>query len=423
MDRKQILQWLRENEDRRLEPLWRQADAARRRSVGDEVHLRGLVEISNHCVRECAYCGLRAGHRQLNRYRMSADEILQCARQAVAFGYGTVVLQSGEDPGLTAEGMADVVRRLKAETPLAVTLSLGERRDEDLVRWRAAGADRYLLRFETSNRELYASIHPPLFAALERRPRHGLRPCLGGRLAILRRLRELGYEIGSGVMIGIPGQTYDDLARDLELFRELDLDMIGVGPFIVHPATPLAEEGAARCAVAGADQVPASEPMTYKVIALARILCPQANIPSTTALATLNLARGREQGLERGANVIMPNLTPLPYRVLYEIYPAKACLRETPQMCHACLQTRIESIGRTVGVGRGDSPRYRGGWTAGPSRAKKGTAPFPQQPGRVQPPFSLPRAIGGEPSGHPGTATSRAVAGGTPDVPGWKEVV
>ena len=187
--------------------------------------------------------------------------------------------------------------------------------------------------------------------------------------------------------------------------------------------TPLAEEGAARCAVAGADQVPASERMTYKVIALARILCPQANIPSTTALATLNLARGREQGLERGANVIMPNLTPLPYRVLYEIYPAKACLRETPQMCHACLRIRIESIGRKVGVGRGDSPRYQGGRPAGPSRAKKGAAPFPQQPGRVQPPFSLPCAIGGESLGHPGTATSRAVAGGTPYVPGWKEVV
>ena len=411
MERKQILQWLRENEDRRLEPLWRQADAARRRGVGDAVHLRGLVEISNHCVRQCAYCGLRAGHRRLNRYRMSADEILRCARQAVAFGYGTVVLQSGEDPGLTAEGMADVVRRLKAETPLAVTLSLGERRDEDLVRWRAAGADRYLLRFETSNRELYASIHPPLGAAIERRPRHGHGPCRG-RLALLRRLRELGYEIGSGVMIGIPGQTYDDLARDLELFRELDLDMIGVGPFIAHPATPLAEERAARCAVAGTDQAPASEQMTYKMIALARILCPQANIPSTTALATLNLARGREQGLERGANVIMPNLTPLPYRALYEIYPAKACLRETPQSCHACMRTRIESIGRTVGVGRGDSPRYQRGRAAGPARAKKGAAPFPRQPERVRPHSSLPCAIGGEPSGH-----------GAPAVPGWKEVV
>jgi len=345
MERSEILTWLREDDGRHLQRLWRQADAARRENVGDEVHLRGLVEISSHCVRECAYCGLRAPNRALTRYRLTQEQILDCARQAVDFGYGTVVLQAGEDPGLAAKWVADVVRRIKAATPLAVTLSLGERTGEELAAWRKAGADRYLLRFETSNRALFDRIHPPLGAARS------------DRIAILRTLRQLGYEVGSGVMIGIPGQTFDGLAADIELFRELDLDMIGVGPFIPHPATPLAEQAAARASDARGDQVFATELMTYKVIALARLVCPRANIPSTTALATLNLARGREFGLARGANVIMPNLTPPEYRTLYEIYPAKACIRETAAECHACLWRRIESVGRRVGVGRGDSHR------------------------------------------------------------------
>jgi len=365
MHRREILDWLRVKDERRLDELWCRADEVRRLHVGDEVHLRGLIEFSNHCVRRCAYCGLRAGNRRIERYRMTADEILDCARQAVAYGYGTVVLQSGEDPGTQAAWLADVIRRIKAETPLAVTLSLGEREDDELALWRKAGADRYLLRFETSNRRLYERIHPP---------RPGVR---SDRFAILRRLRELGYEVGSGVMIGIPGQTYDDLAEDIETFRRLRLDMIGVGPYIAHPDTPLgqprqdapvrtpagpAAQPGNRAAVFAVDtavaheQVPSTELMTYKTIALARIVCPQANIPSTTALATLNRANGRELGLSRGANVIMPNLTPLRYRSLYEIYPAKACLYETAAECDACLKRRLRAMGREVGTGRGDSP-------------------------------------------------------------------
>jgi len=157
----------------------------------------------------------------------------------------------------------------------------------------------------------------------------------------------LGYETGSGIMIGIPGQTYEDIVKDIELFRTLDLDMIGVGPFIPHPETPLANEPLTQ------DQVPNTEAMTYKVVALTRLVCPQANIPSTTALATLNLAQGRELGLSRGANVIMPNLTPVQYRASYEIYPSKACIKETAEQCRHCLKKRIESIGRTVGIGPG----------------------------------------------------------------------
>ena len=174
---------------------------------------------------------------------------------------------------------------------------------------------------------------------------------------MLGMLRELGYELGSGVMIGIPGQTYDDLADDLEMFCKLDLDMIGVGPYIMHPETPLADPEQQPAAPPG-EQAPASELMTYKMIALARLVCPRANIPSTTALATLNRRNGRELGLVRGANIVMPNLTPPKYREHYEIYPNKACIQESAGMCHRCMEMRIESIGRTTGSGRGDSPNY-----------------------------------------------------------------
>lgn len=408
-----LLAWLLEPDPQRLEPLWRQADRVRRDNVGDQVHLRGLIEVSNVCVRLCGYCGLRAPNRAVERYRMTADEILAAARQAAGFGYGTVVLQAGEDPALTCDFISGVVWRIKRETDLAVTLSLGERTADEFSAWKNAGADRYLLRFETSNRPLFEQIHPP-------------RPGVAtDRVGQLRALRQLGFEVGSGVMIGIPGQTYDDLARDLELFRELDLDMIGCGPFLAHPATPLgavrgshdvalqnpdreraarerghesgqggqfaqtrdpqpaSSESAAPSAgpargvqflpeLRAADaalrdaprsslfsQAPSSELMTYKMIALARLVCPRANIPSTTALATLNRAQGRELGLMRGANIVMPNLTPTHYRAKYEIYPDKACLFEDARECHECMQRRIESIGRTVGAGRGDSPNWR----------------------------------------------------------------
>ncbi|MCD4727675.1 MAG: hypothetical protein K8R46_08435, partial [Pirellulales bacterium] len=284
----------------------------------------------------------------------------------VEFGYGTVVLQSGEDPQLTGRRMTGLIRRIKAETPLAVTLSLGERDDDELAEWRRAGADRYLLRFETSNRELYERIHPPKADVPQKSSPLPLGEGPGvraqgdvphGRFAILHTLRDLGYEVGSGVMIGIPGQTFDDLADDIELFGRLELDMIGVGPYLCHPDTPLADRRAWPDAPAGR-QVPADETMTYKVIALTRLVCPRTNIPATTALATLNTDHGRELGLVRGANVAMPNLTPPKYRILYEIYPDKACIAETGRKCQLCLSARIKALGRRPGAGRGDSPNY-----------------------------------------------------------------
>ncbi len=345
MTKNDILHWLRESDETVLCSLWDRADAVRRDCVGDDVHLRGLIEMSNICARECHYCGLRASHTDISRYRMTAEEIVACAHEAVEYGYGTVVLQSGEDYGITRQWMCDLIARLREETPLAITLSLGERPDEDLVAWREAGADRYLLRFETSNRRLYDRIHPALPGRAS------------DRFAILRRLRELDYEVGSGVMVGIPGQSFEDLAEDIEWFRRLDLDMIGVGPYLPHPETPLGREGAAAKLPDG-QQVSNSDLMTCKVLALTRLVCPYTNLPSTTALATVNPDHGRELGLMRGANIVMPNLTPPEYRCKYEIYPDKACLHETARHCQGCLRGRITTLGRTVGVGAGGSPNW-----------------------------------------------------------------
>jgi len=266
---------------------------------------------------------------------MTGDEVMDRARAAAKLGYGTVVLQAGEDPGLTESLVADLVRRIKAETPLAVTLSLGERTREELAAWREAGADRYLLKHETSDSELFRHIHPTP----------------SERISLLKQARELGYETGSGVMVGIPGQTYESLADDILLFRELDLDMVGCGPFIPHPDTPL---GNSQYPIPDSrPQVPATDVMTTKVVALTRLACPDANIPSTTALATVNRERGRELGLERGANVWMPNLTPLEYRRLYDIYPGKAAVIDTAEQYHDNLLAVLAAFGRVPGEGPG----------------------------------------------------------------------
>jgi len=341
LDHAGVKAWLREQDPAALAFLWSEADRVRKSRVGDDVHLRGLIEVSSHCIRHCLYCGLRAPSKELDRYRMAEAEILACAQEAFRLGYGSVVLQAGEDPGLTRDFIDGIVRAIKRDTPLAVTLSLGERSDEDLQAWRAAGADRYLLRFETSDPALYKRIHPDLPGVLS------------DRFAQLSRLRRMGYEIGSGVMVGIPGQTWDTLAADILRFREFDLDMIGVGPFLPSPRTPLGGPDAATFLAEPGDQVPNDELTTLKAVALTRLVCPDANLPSTTALATLDRAQGRELGLRRGANVVMPNVTPVAYRIRYEIYPGKACVNETATVCQGCLEGRIHSLGRRLGKGPG----------------------------------------------------------------------
>ncbi len=338
MDRKEILHWLHCQNPQELQLLWDWADRIRREHVGEAVHLRGLVEISNFCARSCHYCGLRAANPQVSRYRMDAEEILQCAAQAIQLGYGSLVLQSGEDEGIGAEWLAGLIRRIKATTPLALTLSLGERSASDLQLWQEAGADRYLLRFETSDQALYRAIHPD----------RGTK--VSDRLAILRQLRQLGYETGSGVMVGIPGQGYETLADDILLFRELDLDMIGIGPFIAHPETPL---GQIPTTLPSSHQVEPSIEMTCKVLALARIVRPDANIPATTAVAVMDAWQGRERALRRGANVIMPNLTPPRFRELYTIYPGKADRVEAADQSDRQIRDQVAAIGRQIGTGQG----------------------------------------------------------------------
>lgn len=333
-----ILSWLLERNASRLSELYSTADETRKKNVGEEVHLRGLIEISNFCSENCLYCGIRNENKAVVRYRMDENEILDSARVATGFGYGTVVLQAGEDAGIDAHWLADVVKKLKSGFDLAVTLSMGERHLDDLALWREAGADRYLLRFETSDLRLFNHIHATNCA------RHP-------RLEKLQQIKALGYETGSGVLVGVPGQTHESLARDICTFRELDLDMVGIGPFVPHPGTPLAAEFARQRSDSGF--VANSEEMVYKVLALTRILCPQANIPSTTALATINSQAGRQNGLNRGANVIMPNVTPGSYRRLYEIYPAKASSTETAGQTNKAVLDMLNSISRPRGKGKG----------------------------------------------------------------------
>jgi biotin synthase len=346
MNRDDILDWLLETDPARLADLWAEADAVREAHVGMAVHLRGLIEVSNHCVRRCAYCGIAACAPQVERYRMTGEEILACAQRAKAFGFGTVVLQSGEDPGLTLESMAEVIRTIKARTGLAITLSLGERGEAELRAWKEAGADRYLLRFETTDPELYRAIHPSLPGTVS------------DRLQQLMLMRDIGFEIGTGVMVGIPGQTWEALAEDIWTFRDYDMDMIGLGPYLPSPGTPLAGElGEVQRRRAGTRQVPNDESTTLKALALTRLLCPETNIPSTTALATLDPAAGRANGLTRGANVVMPNLTPPRYRELYQIYPGKAGLHETADITREKIEAQIHALGRSIGRGPGGRGR------------------------------------------------------------------
>jgi len=310
-----------------LESLFSRADIIRQKYVGNDVHLRGLIEFSNICRKNCRYCGIRSGNSQLKRYRMSIDDIVACAKLVKDYGYKTVVLQSGEDPFYSVDILVDLIQKIKQETNLAITLSIGERKREEYQQLFAAGADRFLLRFETSNLTLYQSLHPD--------------SDFNQRIQCLIWLKEIGFQVGSGVMVGLPGQTLQDLAQDIIKFKELDLDMIGIGPYISHPDTPLA--GSANGTVA----------MTLKVIALTRIVTRNTHIPATTALATLSPEDGREKALQAGANVVMPNITPIKYRELYDLYPNKT--NETANSSHNYLREKITKIGRSISTDYGHS--------------------------------------------------------------------
>ena len=313
--------------DEQLPLLMQAADEVRQNSVGDEVHLRGIIEFSNYCRQQCCYCGLRAGHSTAGRYRLTYEQILDTAEAAAKTGYRTLVLQSGEDPAISPAFVADITREIK-KLDVAVTLSCGERSYEVYKLWRQAGADRYLIKQETADPALYKSI----------RPGHTLTE----RLQCQKWLKELGYQLGSGCMIGLPGQNVQTLARDLQLMKELQADMSGMGPFIPHPETPL------RFGTTG------SISMTLKMLATARLYMPWILLPATTALASLH-PEGRELALRAGANVIMPNVTPEDVRSLYQIYPGKLNTEDNMKDYYNRIRTIIESEGRTVASGFGHS--------------------------------------------------------------------
>jgi biotin synthase len=319
-------------DEHEIELLYKKADEVRKKYCGDEVHLRGIIEFSNYCEQDCLYCGLRKSNNKLKRYRMSVDEILSSAKAIHDTGIRTIVLQSGEDIYFGSEEIRDIIKSIKTKFNTAVTLSLGERSFEDYKMWKDAGADRYLLKHETANVKLYSMYHQA--------------QSLRDRIGHLLYLKKLGYQIGSGNLIGLPFQTIEDIAEDLLLCRELDVDMASISPFIPSPYTPYKHH-----------QSPALTD-TLKTIASARIVLKDAHIPATAALSALD-EKGRERGLRVGANVVMPNFTPAPYKAYYEIYPNKYLTTEDPVKRTLRITAMIESLGRRISASQGDSLKQK----------------------------------------------------------------
>jgi len=326
--------------------LFRAACEVKRRYTGKAVALRGLIEFGNICAKDCYYCGIRKSNASVKRYRLAEDDIVRMAKWAYEWKYGSVVLQSGEVESEENTAFIErVLRRIRdfSGGELGVTLSAGEQSEAVYRRWLDAGAHRYLLRIETSNPELYARLHPADHS-------------FARRVECLRTLKRLGYQLGSGVMCGLPGQTLDDLARDVEFFREIDLDMIGMGPYIPHRDTPLG---------AGREFTPefaaAQLQLGLRMIAVTRLYLHDVNIAAATALQALDDS-GREQGLLAGANVIMPNVTDTEYRASYQLYENKPCLDENAAKCRNCLNWRVLSVGEEINWGvRGDPVHFRKG--------------------------------------------------------------
>lgn len=303
---------------------------------GRDVYVRGLIEFTNICRNDCYYCGIRRSNDKIERYRLIPEQILCCAREGYELGFRTFVLQGGEDGWFTKERLAEVVRAIKGEFPdCAVTLSVGERTREEYACWREAGADRYLLRHETAAEEHYRKLHPASMS-------------LSRRKECLVTLRELGYQTGAGFMVGSPGQTVDNLVADLRFLQEIRPHMIGIGPFLAHQDTPFAKEP------------DGSYERTLILLALLRLMFPAVLLPATTALGTI-APDGREKGLLAGANVLMPNLSPVGVREKYALYDNKICTGEESAQCLDCLKQRVQSVGYQIVTGRGDS-KMEGLW-------------------------------------------------------------
>ena len=298
-----------------------------------QVFLRGLIEFTNYCKNDCYYCGIRCGNRAAERYRLSEDEILSCCDSGAALGFRTFVLQGGEDPYYTDERMSAIVRSIKDRHPdCAVTLSIGEKSHESYQMFHDAGADRYLLRHETADEEHYAKLHPKSMS-------------LAHRKQCLYDLKEIGYQVGCGIMVGSPYQTIDTIYEDIAFMQELGPHMIGIGPFLAHKDTPFR------------DEQNGSVQTTLRLLAILRLLFPKVLLPATTALGTAD-ALGREKGILAGANVLMPNLSPVSVRGKYLLYDGKICTGEEAAECVVCLRNRVERIGYRVAESRGDHPDF-----------------------------------------------------------------
>lgn len=331
-------------EGAQMELLLKRALEVKLREMDNYVHLRGLIEFGNVCEKNCLYCGLRRGNTKVGRYCLTDDDVLSCARLAHELGYGSVAIQSGER---SDADFIDRIERLVKEIKkidggsLGITLSLGEQTEDTYRRWFEAGAHRYLLRIESSDETLYYKIHP-------RDSKHSFRQ----RIACLESLLRTGYQTGTGVMVGLPFQTIDNLADDLLFFKQMDVAMVGLGPYIPHPDTPLYRFK---------DLVPSAKErmdMTLKMIAVLRLMMPRINMVAATANQTID-PQGREKAILAGANVIMPNLTPGEYRESYFIYPDKACVKDTPDQCQTCLDIRLAAIGHKILYNAwGDSPAF-----------------------------------------------------------------
>jgi len=325
-----------------IQKLYARAYEIKCAQVSNRVFLRGIVELSNICIKDCNYCGIRKSNQNVERFVMDKDEIVNSAIWAYKNNYGSVVLQSGERRDSEfIDFIEDVLQTIKAESSgeLGITISLGEQRQETYRRWFAAGAHRYLLRIETSNPALYRMLHPAESSFEE-------------RVACLGYLRDEGYQVGTGVMIGLPGQTALDLADDVLFFKENDIDMIGMGPFIPHHDTPMA--GFAE----NYDNELQLE-LGLKMVAVTRIVLKDVNIAAATALQALQYD-GREMGLKAGANIIMPNVSDTKYRESYQLYDNKPCLDENSSQCRSCLTSRVINVGESIGFNEwGDSPHFK----------------------------------------------------------------
>lgn len=305
------------------EPLAEAADIRRRENYGDKVYIRGLIEFTNYCRNNCYYCGIRRDNKKAERYRLTKDEILLCCDEGYRLGFRTFVMQGGEDPYYTDEMICNIVSKIKSRYPdCAVTLSIGEKPRESYQAFFDAGADRYLLRHETADPEHYGKLHPEAMS-------------LENRKECLFDLKEIGYQVGSGFMVGSPYQTTENLISDLRFLQKLQPDMIGIGPYITHADTPFAEFKSGNVM------------LTLRLVSILRLMFPYALIPSTTALGTIH-PQGRELGLKAGANVVMPNLSPVSVRKLYSLYENKICTGEEAAQCRGCLERRVESAGYKI---------------------------------------------------------------------------